>query len=80
MKTTEFHPRLQCGVDRIEYDFRSAKGSLHLRAGDCCDMKGCIELFAAIDPEVQAIDTFSGEKSDTRYWRQDGEWHAGHSC
>jgi hypothetical protein len=33
-------------------------------------------LFEAIDPKVQAIDTFSGTKADTAYRRHRGEWKA----
>lgn len=76
MKATQFHPQLLCGVDRVEYDFRAGKGTLYLPAGDCCDMSGCIAFFEAIDPKVQAIDTFSGGKRDTGYRRHGSDWSA----
>lgn len=71
-----FHPGLKCGVERLEYDFKSATGTLHVPDGHCCDMKGCIEFFQAIDPAVQAIDTFSGVRPDTRYRLTRGDWAA----
>jgi len=79
MKATEFHTKLKCGVLRLAYDFDSATGTLHVPDGHCCDMKGCIDLFKEIDPAVQAIDTFSGVKPDTRYRRVQEDWTAGFS-
>jgi hypothetical protein len=44
--------------------------------GNCCDMRGCIELFERIDPEVRTIYTFAGDEPDTIYKREGKEWHA----
>jgi hypothetical protein len=41
-----------------------------MQAGDCCDMTGAIAFFKAIDPEVRAIETFSGWRASSA--RRDG--------
>ena len=68
--------RLQCRVISLAYDFTSRRGLLYMHDGDCCNMMPCVNLFLGIDPEVAAIDTFSGENPDTVYRKEDGEWHA----
>ena len=69
---------LQCNVERIEYDFLRQLGVLRMPEANCCDMKGCIELFERIDPDVLRIETFAGGQPDTFYWRRaSGRWEAG---
>jgi hypothetical protein len=67
---------LQCGVVRLSYDFGAQIGELHMDDGDCCDMEGCIGLFARIDPDVIEIKTYSGPAPDTMYSRRTGSWVA----
>ena len=43
---------------------------------DCVDMRGCINLFTAIDDKVERILTFQGDRPDTTYSKIDGEWCA----
>jgi hypothetical protein len=68
--------KLQCAVQKLQYDFRTKTGRLEFPEGDCCDMSGAISLFAAIDKDVRVIDTYAGGKPDTIYRRGQGseEW------
>jgi hypothetical protein len=68
--------RLICHVQQLTYDFCTQTGKLDLPAANCCDMTGAIKLFTAIDPDVQAIETFAGGEPDTVYSRNRGEWTA----
>lgn len=70
------HPKLQCDVKKLIYDFDTKQGVLHMDSGDCCDMVACIELFRSIDPDVRAIDTYSGSLLDTRYKLKEKGWGA----
>ena len=76
MSRTSWDERLKCGVVSLAYDFRSRTGQLYLPDGHCCDMTGCIALFQAIDPDVTAIKTYSGDKADTAYRKKGTEWKA----
>ena len=69
-------PDLGCYVERIEYDFWTRRGILWMAEGNCTDMRGCITLFEAIDPEVVFITTMSGPDLDTRYDKRTGSWKA----
>lgn len=69
-----FHHGLQCSVRAMTYSFRERRGRLDTEEGCCCDMIGCIALFAAIDPEVREIETFAGEERDTAYVRRPKGW------
>jgi hypothetical protein len=68
--------RLMCNVVSLAYDFTKHTGQIHLLAGDFCDMSGCVAVFEGIDPKVTAIDTFSGERVDTKYRKEGGGWIA----
>lgn len=67
---------LMCEVANLAYDFDSRKGTLNLAPGHCCDMEGCINLFTKIDPDVQFIETYSGEEPDTVYRRKGNDWES----
>ena len=67
---------LQCQAESLAYDLRSHTGHLYLPAMTCTDMSGCIALFQRIDPGVQAIQTWSGARLDTRYVRNGEQWAA----
>jgi hypothetical protein len=79
---------VQCDVRRLEYDFETRTGILHLGSGSCTDMSGCIKLFKGIDPEVLAIHTLSlpfdradpplENRKDTSYIRKKGSsaWYS----
>lgn len=69
---------LQCQARRVEYDFETRTGLLHLGVMCCTDMDGCIRLFQRIDPDVRAIYTFSASCEDTAYYRQNSTdlWRA----
>ena len=71
-----YHGSLICHVRSANYDFRERLGRLDMEEGDCCDMEGCIAFFEAIDPDVQAIETFSGPERDTTYVRRPKGWEA----
>jgi hypothetical protein len=70
--------RLVCHVQQAAYDARIGVGRLDFPAGCCCDMAGAIELFTAIDPHVEVIETLAGGEPDTVYRlnTRDGEWKA----
>ena len=72
-----FHRKLCCFVHYIKYDFDTKIGEVGLDDG-CTDMTGAIELFTAIDPDVQKVITvLETGKTDTVYTLgRDGEWHA----
>lgn len=71
------HPTLMCDVASLTYEFNTRTGTLVMGDGDCCDMRGCIAVFQAIDPDVRQINTFSGRKRDTEYsLLRSGEWKA----
>lgn len=68
---------VMCRVQRLEYDFEARTGYLYLPPHNCVDMTGCIDLFTALDPDVQHIRTMAGRREDTGYLRgADGEWHS----
>lgn len=73
---TAFHETLVCHPVKVAYYFAHKRGELMLRANECCDMTGCINLFKKIDPEVNDIQTWSGSELDTRYVLFDGKWRA----
>ena len=69
--------QLMCSVISLAYAFPTHRGQIRFRSGDCCDMGGCLKLFKAIDPNVTAIYTFSGDEPDTGYFRErNGKWKA----
>jgi hypothetical protein len=63
-------------VNRLTYDFDSFTGELFMPSGCCCDKDGCIALFQRIDPDVQMICTYVGEKLDTYYRREGQQWRS----
>jgi hypothetical protein len=68
--------RLMCHVVALDYVFSSHTGQLFMSDGGCCDMTGCVALFAGIDPQVTAIDTYSGDEIDTMYRKDGNAWTA----
>ena len=60
--TAVYRSELVCDVRGMAYDFDRHLGTLLLASEDCCDMRGCIELFEKVDPEVQRIEIFAGEE------------------
>lgn len=79
-ETWRFHPKLQCYVLELRYDYEQRIGVAVLgSATSCTDMGGCIAAFQAIDPEVRQIQTYAdrGRKPDTVYTRgENGKWDA----
>lgn len=67
--------RLHCGLIKIEYDFHNKKGVAFFPADHVCDMDGVLSLFENLDENVEAVDTYSGNKPDT-YYRLYGKWEA----
>jgi len=70
----KFRRGLKCTPVSVSYNFETRRGTLVMVAGECCDMRGCIELFEEIDSDVKRIDTVSGEKPDTWYVNIGGKW------
>jgi len=63
-----------CDVRRMAYDFDRHLGTLLLASENCCDMRGCIELFEKVDPDVQI---FAVKTPDIIYFKTDyEEWQA----
>ncbi len=73
---SKWDDRVMCGILGLRYDFVQHRGELNLSPGECCDMQGCINMFLRIDPDVDAIDTFSGGNLDTSYYNDGRKWHA----
>ncbi len=71
-----FRNDLGCEVSNLEYDFDTKKGKLTMESGQCCDLSGCISIFEKIDQNVEIIETFSGDKSDTIFKRVNGDWQS----
>jgi len=72
-----FNSQVECYVSRLSYDFESRSGELHIGETSSTDMRGCVELFKAVDPEVVEIRTYrAGEKPDTSYHLERGKWTA----
>jgi hypothetical protein len=71
-----WHPQLMCCVKNIHYNLPQRTGVVYMGDTDCVDMRGCINLFTAIDDKVERILTFQGDRADTTYSKIDGEWHA----
>lgn len=81
MKITDnsvYRNDLATNVSRLEYDFMSRTGKLYMPDLMCCDMTGCIALFAAIDCEVEKICAFSGVRLDVVYLKRRQGWLATH--
>lgn len=70
-----YSEQLVCSPLTLSYDFRTRTGTLMLEDGHCCDMRGCIDMFKAIDPAVKRIDTYSGSEPDTSYHLGASGWH-----
>jgi hypothetical protein len=64
----------------LSYDFNTREGLIHFPAGAQRDMRACIDLCKAIDPDVQAIITMVGGGQWMLYRRGKGpasqEWQA----
>jgi hypothetical protein len=58
----------------LTYDFETRVGTLHLRPGRETNLKACTELFVAIDPEVECIETRVGNSRSTTYVRTGNGW------
>lgn len=71
-----FDDRLMCFLDSLTYDFKTHTGTLHVTAGGCCDMTGCIKLFKSINPMVCKILVYSGAEEDTSYRKDGNKWLA----
>ncbi len=68
------HKELMCRVHSISYDFASKTGVLRMDDGNFCDMQGCTGLFERISPDVERIETYSGNEADTFYKKTKAGW------
>lgn len=59
--------QIKCSSDTIRFYFPK---------GNCCSMPGAIELAEYINPDVNLIITYSGDKTDTCYHLRDEGWIA----
>ncbi len=58
----------------LTYDFERRVGTLQLRSGRGTNLTACTELFVAIDPEVECIETKAGNSRSTTYVRTENGW------
>lgn len=65
----QFDARTQCHVLDWGYQRVRLRGLLYMPKNECCDMRGCIETFQDIDPNVREIHTFAGGEASVRYAR-----------
>ncbi len=71
-----FHPEMQCCVRALQYDFEHRRAVVLLEENSCTDMTGCVNTVKKLDPRVQEIRTYAGDKPDTAYRLIEGEWRA----
>lgn len=72
-----YFPRIQCGLERVEINFRTDAVTLYLPSLECVDMTGAIEYALALNPNVRRVFTVAGTVSDTYYARlHNDEWEA----
>jgi hypothetical protein len=64
---------LGCSIRSIAYDFHSRTGCVDMAIPDC-HMNGCISLFHQIDPEVQRIETYVGNRPEMFYLYDGCQW------
>ena len=76
MRRQYFHPKLQCYVKSVKYDFEEKTGYVYMEDIDCVDMSACIKIFRTIDEKVERIFTFRGSRPDTRYFKIRDKWDA----
>ena len=76
MAHVRWSPELVTEVNRLNYDFDSFIGELHMPPGCNCDMGGCLNLFKRIDLKVKLIRTYAGGMLDTVYCRESAGWKA----
>jgi hypothetical protein len=69
------HPQMVCGWHGLQI---ISETILHifLLKGDCSDMWGCISFAESILPDVELIQTFSGDLPDFRYVKTGKDWAA----
>jgi hypothetical protein len=72
MVKKRFDRRFLCYAHKLDYDFEQRHGRLYL--GGYPHGPAVIELFEAIDPRVVRVDTFEGERPDSAYVKEEGEW------
>lgn len=65
---------LICYVRRLEYDFQTGIGYLHLPPLNCTCMSGAIAMFERIDPAVRLIATVADGTYATVYLRKGKKW------
>ena len=70
-KQSAIEKQIMCCVKKIGYDFETRTGFLQLPDTHCTDMNGAIQLFKAIDSQVQGI--YAG---DIYYGVLSGQWSA----
>jgi hypothetical protein len=71
-----FDEKLVCHVHRTAYDSAAGLGVLHIGAGECADMAGCIQHFKRVDPSIRQINVIAGGFLSMRYLWADDRWVA----
>ena len=74
MTAVDYHPDLQCALDRMEVTQEVV--TFFLPADHCTDMTGAIKVATAVHPDVRVIRTVAGGHADTCYRKAHGSWHA----
>ena len=68
------HQTLHEATTFLTYDFERRVGTLQLKPGRGTNLKACTELFVAIDPDVECIETRAGNSRSTTYVRTGNGW------
>ena len=76
MAKLRLHPQLKYSIQNVSYDPQHRVGRLDMRAGHCCNMSDCVEVFSRIDSRVGRIETYSGVHLDVVYTLTNGAWLA----
>ena len=70
------HPKLLCEVSSISYDVETKVGTLRAPNHNCPDMGGAIEVFTNMNPAVERIDCYEGDRLATIYKRTGDGWQS----
>ncbi|MBP2611424.1 hypothetical protein [Agrobacterium pusense] len=62
-----YHTKIMCDVESLKYDFETKRGVLEIADGHATDAGGTVEVFQAVDPDVEEILVLAGGRPDILY-------------
>lgn len=71
---------VMCDVSEIRIDVKNKQGFLVLPEMNYPDMSSTVRCFTSVDPEIEVIQTYVGDKPDTVYVKVGNEWQARRSA